>query len=46
MPYRKFKADYLFANNKLVKNKILITDETGRVAEITDEKNVSGDIEI
>ncbi len=46
MPYRKFKADYLFANNKLVKNKILITDETGRVAEITNEKNVSGDIEI
>src|SRR5690348_4566654 len=46
MPYRKFRADYLFANNKLVENKILITDETGRIAEITDEKNVSGDIKI
>jgi cytosine/adenosine deaminase-related metal-dependent hydrolase len=46
MPYRKFRADYLFANNKLVENKILITDETGRIAQITDEKNVSGDIEI
>ena len=46
MQYRKFKADYLFTNDKLAKGKILITDETGKFQDIVDEKNVSEDIEV
>ncbi|HZW69763.1 MAG TPA: amidohydrolase family protein [Hanamia sp.] len=46
MQYRKFKADYLFTNDKLAKGKILITDETGKFQDIVDEKNVSSDIEV
>jgi len=46
MPYRKFKADYLFTNDKLAKGKILITDETGKFLDIVDEKKVSDDIEV
>ena len=46
MPYRKFKADYLFTNDKLAKGKVLITEETGKFEAIADAKNVSGDIEI
>ena len=46
MPYRKFKADYLFDGYKLCyAGSVLITDETGKVIEVTDTENTGNDIE-
>jgi cytosine/adenosine deaminase-related metal-dependent hydrolase len=47
MRYRKFKADYLFFENKLLDDKnVLITDEHGEILDIPDEKDAGDDIEI
>ncbi|MEP7251153.1 MAG: amidohydrolase family protein, partial [Ginsengibacter sp.] len=46
MPYRKFKADYLFDGSDFCDaGSVLITDEKGKVIEVTNTKNAGGDIE-
>jgi len=46
MRYRKLKADYLFTGEKLLTNeKILITDFTGEIIDIIDEKDAGEEIE-
>ena len=45
--YRKFKANHLFTGYEILPgNNVLITDETGTIIDIVDEKNVGDNIEI
>lgn len=47
MPYRKFKADYLFDGYKFCSaSSVLITNDLGKVIEITDADSAGSDVEI
>lgn len=45
MAYRKFAADYLFDGLELHAEKVLITDETGRIIEIAHQQNAGEELE-
>lgn len=47
MRYRKFKAEYLFTGEKLLsEGNVLITDESGKIRDIVNEKEAGDNIEI
>ncbi|MDQ6762019.1 MAG: amidohydrolase family protein [Bacteroidota bacterium] len=46
MTYRKFKADLLFTGTDLLKNSVLITDTTGKIASIVSVEDAGEDVEI
>ncbi len=47
MPYKKFKADYIFTGTELLHpNNILITDENGVIETIIEEENAGDNIEV
>ena len=46
MPYRKFKADYLFNGEELLNGgNVLITDDEGRIVDIVFEKEAGEDLQ-